>query len=77
MTAAKQLRRDRIGLVRPAAEPEVETRRLADYDTALGLADHDHATATPSSMATWRAMGTGRWPDARRPARTPSPRSPT
>ena len=35
--AAKQLRRDRIGLVRPAAEPEVETRRLGDYDTALGL----------------------------------------
>jgi transposase len=35
--AAKQLRRDRIGLVRPMVEPEVETRRLADYDTALGL----------------------------------------
>jgi transposase len=35
--AAKQLRRDRIGLVRPTAEPEVETRRLGDYDTALGL----------------------------------------
>ena len=37
----KQLRRERIGLVRPAAEPEVETRRLTDYDTALGLTDHD------------------------------------
>jgi len=34
--AAKQLRRDRIGLVRPV-EPEVEIRRLSDYDTALGL----------------------------------------
>jgi transposase len=41
--AAKQLRRDRIGLVRPVGpvgtEPEVETRRLGDYDTALGLHD--------------------------------------
>lgn len=36
-TAAKQLRRDRIGLLRPAAEPEVQIRRLADYDTALGV----------------------------------------
>ena len=37
--AAKQLRRDRIGLVRPAAEPEVEVRCLGDYDTVLGLDD--------------------------------------
>ena len=35
--AAKQLRRDRIGLVRPAPQPEVEIRCLADYDTALGV----------------------------------------
>jgi transposase len=35
--AAKVLRRNRIGVVRPAAEPEVEVRCLADYDTALGL----------------------------------------
>ena len=35
--AAKQLRRERIGLVRPAPEPEVEVRCLGDYDTALGL----------------------------------------
>jgi len=41
-SAAQRLRRERIGLVRPAAEPEVETRRLTDYDTALGLTDHDH-----------------------------------
>lgn len=34
---AKQLRRDRIGLARSAAEPDTEFRRLADYDTALGL----------------------------------------
>ena len=37
VAAAKRLRRDRIGLVRPAPEPEVEIRCLADYDTALGL----------------------------------------
>jgi transposase len=37
VAAAKTLRRDRIALVRPAAEPEVEIRCLADYDTALGL----------------------------------------
>jgi hypothetical protein len=35
--AAKVLRRNRIGVVRPAAQPEVEVRCLADYDTALGL----------------------------------------
>jgi transposase len=35
--AAKVLRRNRIGLLRPAPEPEVEVRCLADYDTALGL----------------------------------------
>ncbi len=39
--AAKQLRRDRIGLVRPAPEPEVEIRCLGDYDTALGIDDTD------------------------------------
>jgi transposase len=37
VAAAKTLRRDRIALVGPAAEPEVEIRCLADYDTALGL----------------------------------------
>lgn len=37
VAAAKALRRDRISLVRPVAAPEVETRCLADYDTALGL----------------------------------------
>jgi transposase len=39
VTAAKRLRLERIGLVRPAAEPEVEIRCLADYDTALGLTE--------------------------------------
>ncbi len=37
VAAAKALRRDRIGLLRPAPEPEVQIRALADYDTALGL----------------------------------------
>ena len=42
---AKQLRRERIGIVRPAPEPEVEVRRLPDYDTALGLEDVDGTVA--------------------------------
>jgi transposase len=37
VTAARLLRRDRIGVLRPAPEPEVEVRALADYDTALGI----------------------------------------
>jgi transposase len=37
--AATRLRRERLQLVRPPVEPEVEVRRLADYDTALGLDD--------------------------------------
>ncbi len=37
VAAAKALRRDRIALLRPAPEPEVQIRALADYDTALGL----------------------------------------
>ena len=37
LAAAKLLRRDRIGALRPVIELEVEQRRLADYDTALGL----------------------------------------
>jgi transposase len=45
--AAKVLRRNRIGLLRPAPEPEVEVevRCLADYDTALGLDDADGGVA--------------------------------
>jgi transposase len=35
--AAKALRRERLEVVRPAGEPEVEQRSLADYDIALGL----------------------------------------
>jgi transposase len=39
VAAARALRRERVGLLRPAPAPEVETRCLADYDTALGLDD--------------------------------------
>jgi len=37
VAAARALRQQRIGLVRPAAEADVEVRCLADYDSALGL----------------------------------------
>ena len=39
VAAARTLRAQRATRLRPAAEPEVEQRNLADYDTALGLAD--------------------------------------
>ena len=39
LAAAQRLRRERVGVLRPAPEPDVEQRRLADYDTALGLDD--------------------------------------
>jgi transposase len=35
--AAEALRRQRLAVVRPPAEPEVQIRCLADYDAALGL----------------------------------------
>jgi transposase len=35
--AARALRRQRAGLLRPVPEPEVEQRCLADYDAALGV----------------------------------------
>lgn len=37
VAAAGLLRRDRIGLVRPSAQTEVEVRALSDYDAALGI----------------------------------------
>ncbi len=43
VAAAKVLRRKRIGMLRPAPEPDVEQRSLTDYDTALGLADVEQA----------------------------------
>jgi hypothetical protein len=39
LAAAKLLRRERVGVLRPAPEQDVEQRCLADYDTALGLVD--------------------------------------
>jgi len=39
VTAAKRLRLERIGQLRPVPQPEVEIRCLADYDTALGIDD--------------------------------------
>jgi Mu transposase, C-terminal domain len=39
LAAARQLRRERITIVRPAAEQEVERRSLADYDRLLGVGD--------------------------------------
>jgi transposase len=42
VAAAKALRRERVGVLRPVPEPEVEQRRLTDYDDALGItADTD------------------------------------
>ena len=37
LAAARTLRRQRLEVVRPAADTEVETRRLTDYDTLLGI----------------------------------------
>jgi transposase len=40
VAAAKTLRRDRVGTLRPvAADPDVQVRNLDDYDQALGLDD--------------------------------------
>ncbi len=41
VSAANALRRERVGVLRPVAEPEVEQRCLADYDTALGIDTDD------------------------------------
>ena len=39
------LRQQRLAVVPPAAETEVEQRRLIDYDTALGVAGFDEPVA--------------------------------
>ena len=39
VAAARALRAERVGLLRPAPPAEVEIRPLADYDVALGLTD--------------------------------------
>jgi transposase len=43
--AAKVLRRNRIGRLRPAPEPDVEVRCLDDYDAALGVTDDQGGVA--------------------------------
>jgi transposase len=39
VAAAKALRRERVGKLRPVPEPDVQIRCLDDYDAALGLDD--------------------------------------
>jgi len=39
VAAARLLRQERIGLLRPPPEPDVQQRALSDYDAALGLDD--------------------------------------
>jgi transposase len=54
VAAAKLLRRERIGVLRPAPEPEVEQRRLTDYDAALGMSndtDHDGQVDADGTVA--------------------------
>ena len=50
VSAARALRRDRLGVIGPARELEVQTRRLSDYDTALGI-DLDQAEHPTSDLA--------------------------
>jgi transposase len=45
VAAAKVLRCNRIGLLRPAPEPDVEIRCLDDYDAALGVTDTEGGVA--------------------------------
>ena len=45
VAAAKRLRHERIGLLRPVAEPDVQIRCLDDYDVALGIDDTDGSVA--------------------------------
>jgi hypothetical protein len=39
------LRRERVGVLRPVQQGEVEQRCLADYDSALGITDLDGGVA--------------------------------
>jgi hypothetical protein len=39
VAAAKTLRRERVGVLHPVPEPDVQVRCLDDYDAALGLSD--------------------------------------
>jgi transposase len=51
VAAARVLRHERVGLLRPAPEPEVQIRCLADYDTALGLDDDFGSPAGAGGVA--------------------------
>jgi transposase len=63
VAAAKALRRERVGVLRPVGEPDVQIRCLNDYDTALGL---DTAGLDTGG-------GVARWPP---PEQQPPPRPP-
>jgi transposase len=45
VAAATALRRERVGVLRPVQQSEVEQRCLADYDVALGIDDVDGGVA--------------------------------
>jgi hypothetical protein len=45
VAAARSLRRERVAVLRPVAELDVEQRPLSDYDTVLGLDDIDGGVA--------------------------------
>jgi transposase len=45
LAAARALRRDRIAIIRPPREAEVQVRSLADYDLALGTGSSDGSVA--------------------------------
>jgi hypothetical protein len=45
VAAARMLRRERLGVIRPATEPEAEQRRLGDYDAASGSHSAGRRTA--------------------------------
>jgi transposase len=45
VAAARSLRRERVGVLRPVAELDVEQRALSDYDAALGIDGLDGGVA--------------------------------
>ena len=45
VAAARALRRERVGVLRPVQQNDVEQRRLTDYDSALGITDLDGGVA--------------------------------
>lgn len=50
VTAADQLRRERLRVLRTAPEPEVEQRDLTDYDTIFGIGDSKRDDARPVDL---------------------------